>query len=250
MILVVDAGNSRLKWGRVSDRRLQQPASVPHGPADLDLDVLWGGLERPERVLAVSVSAPAVVERIGQWTRERWGVDPQSLQTPAVGGGIACAYPEPAGLGVDRWAALVGARRHGLLPAVVVDCGTAATFDLLTPGSGGGPDRHQGGFIVPGLATMRRSLSDRAHHLPEVTGEAVQVPALNTPDAIRSGTLLGLAGLVEHLAVCLEDVAGAPCTRVITGGDAPALLPHLPSGYRHYPDLVLEGLAAVAGSEG
>ncbi|MDN5869718.1 MAG: type III pantothenate kinase [Nitrococcus sp.] len=241
MKLLLDIGNSRIKWARAEGGRLTGCAgALPHGgrlPAELL--PIWAALDAPgEGVFAVSVAAPSIEREIGDWLHRNWGCEWRRLITPRVGGGIEIAYAQPAALGADRWAAMVGARQRGLLPSCVVDCGTAVTLDAVD-----GAGRHLGGVIVPGLGMMRRSLTEGTHHLPAIDEGCIQVLATDTPTGIRSGTLLGLAALIDNLVERLTRSGGVP---VLTGGDAPELLPWLSQRYEHAPNLVLEGLAVLA----
>ncbi len=244
MKLLLDIGNSRIKWACAEGGRLVGAvAALPHGgvvPAGLLAS--WVVLQAPsDGVLGVSVAAPQIVREIGVWVERHWVCHPQWLVTPRTGGGIQIAYPQPAALGADRWTAMVAARHRGLLPACVVDCGTAVTLDAVD-----GAGRHLGGLIVPGLGAMRRSLTERAHQLPAVGDGCIEALATDTPTGIRSGTLLGLAALIDGLVDRLKEHSGLPLQPLLTGGDAALLLPWLTQRFEHAPHLGLEGLAMLA----
>lgn len=244
MKLLLDVGNSRIKWACTDGSRLAGCASaLPHGGRiPTDLFRLWATLKAPSGgVLAVSVAVPSLEHEISEWIQRHWACELRRLVTPRVGGGIQIAYPHPAELGADRWAAMVGARHRGLLPACVVDCGTAVTLDAVDA-----VGRHLGGVIVPGLGAMRRSLTERTHHLPAVGDGGLQVLATDTPTGIRSGTLLGLAALIDGLVGRLTESSGLSLQPLLTGGDAPPLFSWLTRHYKQFPDLVLEGLAVLA----
>lgn len=244
MKLLLDIGNSRIKWaGGAGGRLVGKSGSIPHGgkiPAGLS--VIWAALEPPSGgVVAVSVAAPDLERAIGAWIARQWACDVCWLATPHLGGGIEIVYPQPAELGADRWAAMVGARQRGALPACVVDCGTAVTLDAVD-----GTGRHLGGVIAPGLGAMRRSLTERTHHLPAVGEGDIAVLATSTPAGIRAGTLLGLAALIDGLVDRLAASSGLALQPLLTGGDAAQLRPWLARRYEEVPDLVLEGLAVLA----
>lgn len=245
MRLLVDAGNSRLKWAWARDEQvLIRPGVLAYGDEAYTeaISKAWRNLPVPKAVIGVSVAAPAVWSAIEHWCANRWGLYPKRLQSPAQGAGVRLGYREPTQLGADRWAAMAGAVALNRLPACIVDCGTAVTLDLIDDGG-----LHQGGLIVPGLATMRRSLTARTHQLPAVEEGALTLFARDTITAIRSGTLMGLAAMVEQLSVALT--ASLPCrsTRLLTGGDAGVLLAYLGEDFEHVPDLVLRGVARIAG---
>lgn len=248
MKLLLDIGNSRVKWACADGGRLVGCAgALPHsGKMPADLFPLWAALKAPSGgVLAVSVAVPSLEREIADWVQRHWACELQRLITPRAGGGIQIAYPHPAALGADRWAAMVGARHRGLLPSCVVDCGTAVTLDAVD-----GAGRHLGGVIAPGLGAMRRSLTERTHQLPAVGDGPIQVLAMDTPAGIRSGTLLGLAALIDGLIDRLTESSGLPLQPLLTGGDAPLLFPWLTRRYERVPALVLEGLAVLAEETG
>ncbi|HET8700294.1 MAG TPA: type III pantothenate kinase [Nitrococcus sp.] len=244
MRLLLDIGNSRIKWACAAGGRLAGCAgALSHeGRMPADLHSLWSALPIPsDGVLAVSVAAPSLEREIDDWVQRYWACKLRRLVTPRMGGGIQIAYSHPAALGADRWAAMVGARHLDLLPACVVDCGTAVTLDAVD-----GAGRHLGGVIAPGLEAMRRALTERTHRLPAVGDGHLQILARDTLTGIRSGTMLGLATLIDGLVDRLTESSGLPLQPLLTGGDAPRLFPWFTRCYKQVPDLVLEGLAVLS----
>jgi type III pantothenate kinase len=156
--------------------------------------------------------------------------------------GIVNLYRNPAQLGSDRWAALIGARE--LLdgkPALVVVCGTATTIDFLTAAS-----EFKGGVILPGVGLMLRALHENTATLPDSDGEYVDNPT-QTVDAITSGCQHAQAGAIERLYHM--RLAGEPgLTCLLSGGAARALSPRLTIPFELHENLVLEGLYRVSQS--
>ncbi|WP_200181546.1 type III pantothenate kinase [Ectothiorhodospira mobilis] len=244
MRLLLDVGNSRLKWAFWDGRTLQDRGALEHpGAADAPWEALLEALgerlpARPvEGVWAVEVVGPDFRAACAAWARRRGWPDPRFLEVDAAQHGIVSAYHDPDRLGRDRYAALAGARALGEESAVVVDCGTAVTLDRLLPGG-----HHSGGLILPGLGLMRRSLGLAPGVGGAVEGGESCVPAVCTGDAVASGTLLGLAAAIDALTARLGETPPQAAV-LLTGGDAPRLVPHLACGAVHMPDLVLQGLA-------
>ena len=240
--LLVDIGNTRIKWALARDGRVAGAArAVAHDQLDL-LFAEWARLpERPVGVRLVNVQPGPVSAQVTDWLQANWQRAPDIVATPAVGGGITVAYPQFAQLGTDRWLAMVGARAAGYLPACIVDCGSAITVDVVN-----GDGTHQGGMILAGLAAQQAGLSAVAPALPAVE-LAPGAPFLtnNTPDALASGHLHGTAlGLQAVLRRCFAESTES-LTPVFTGGDAPLIARYLELDVRLRPDLVLEGLAAL-----
>lgn len=155
-------------------------------------------------------------------------------------------YDPPDELGVDRWvAALAAHAAYGA--AVVVDCGTAVTVDLVD-----GEGTFLGGAIAPGLPALQAGLGAKAPALPppDLEAGALSAPATDTRAAVTLGVLVGFAGSVERLVehqLAATGIRGA-CALVATGGDAPILLRHARLTFRHVPDLVHRGLECLFAS--
>ncbi len=250
MRLLVDLGNTRLRWAALDAAgRLGRVASVVHAGRSLGdvLEGAWAGLAPPEAVLLCSVADAAASEAVVRWCRQRWGVLVERVEARAEGWGVRNAYHEPARLGPDRWAALVGARAlFPERPVCVVDCGTAVTIDVLDA-----QGRHLGGLITPGLALMRRALAAGTAAIGEAEAgggrpEGVSLLARSTRDGVTAGTLCALVALVDRVSADLRAELGEGLVRVLTGGDAVAVAGLLAEAWRHEPTLVLQGLARMA----
>lgn len=241
MNLLVDIGNSRLKWARASGTDLGETGAAEYG-AGLGpcLERSWANLESPERVVVCNVGGETAAAVLTGWSLGRWGVAPEFVTARAAGGGVRNAYTEPERLGADRWAALVGARHLFGGAACVADCGTAVTIDALSISG-----EHLGGLILPGLAMMRDALLAGTRGIrPE--GEAeVSLLARNTAGAVAGGTLYALVAALDRIAADVAAELGEAVECVITGGDAPLLAPLLAGRWSHEPRLVLQGVAVL-----
>lgn len=242
--LLLDIGNSRLKWSFYRDGDLSPSAHADYrdsGPEDL-CEQLWAAMVPPERVIAASVADTEWTRGLEDWMRSRWNRTVEWQRAAREQGGVRNAYEDPERLGVDRWLAMVGARTSGE-PVCIVDCGTAVTVDAVDA-----EGNHRGGLIAPGLGLLRESISRRATGIPELWTTDGRPLGTDTATALGNGTLLMLAGFVDRAVdeVLAEIGDGARC--LITGGDADALRPWLRREYRPDPDLVLRGLARMVES--
>jgi type III pantothenate kinase len=154
--------------------------------------------------------------------------------------GVRNSYDDPAQLGCDRWAALIGARRLYAGPAVVVDAGTALTADALT-----GDGVFVGGIIVPGAELMRKALAEHTAALKPQPGKFSFFPD-TTGDAIMSGAIDALAGAIERMARFLEEAGEPQPACVLSGGGAALIEPYLNLEVKVVDNLVLEGLLTIA----
>jgi type III pantothenate kinase len=248
MILVLDSGNSRLKWGVFGPRGWVAQGVVPN-PELATLAVRdWQSLQRPSRVVGVNVAGePARVRVEGQLAR--WRLPVEWLTASAAAAGVVNSYAIPAQLGADRWASLVAARRRviakELFPSscIVVNAGTAVTIDALDADG-----VFRGGIILPGMPLMLRALSDNTAALKVAPGKFADFPA-STPDAVYSGAVQAVCGAIEQMRAKLrEDDAGVKC--FLAGGLAHAIAPHLAGPVEVVDNLVLEGVLVLAsGSE-
>jgi type III pantothenate kinase len=157
---------------------------------------------------------------------------------------VRSSYADPGQLGVDRWAALIGARHLYAGPCVVVNAGTTMTVDALSADS-----IFLGGFIVSGFTMMREALARRTAQLELYDGAFSFFPD-NTADAITSGALNALAGAVDRMCRYMIDVGEDEPLIVLSGGNAALLEPRLQSAPRRVENLVLEGLVRIGAERG
>ncbi len=239
MILLIDAGNTRIKWRLVA----------PNGEAGWIAEGVLvheeiASLRRVfrthpgiERVFGCNVAGPQVAGHVANLAAAA-GLSPQWLQPGEQCCDVRNLYDNPAQLGADRWAALIGARTVHAGAALVVTAGTATTVDLLSAAG-----EFRGGLILPGVDLMLRALASRTAQLPLASGRFSPTPR-NTADAIHSGCLQAQAGAVERM---FRQIAGEPDAICLLGGgaaDSFADLLELP--LRRIDNLVLVGLATVA----
>ncbi len=156
--------------------------------------------------------------------------------------GITIDYPQPSQIGADRLANSVGVSHHYGSPAIVVDFGTAVTFDVVSPESS-----YIGGVIAPGLAAMTSDLKKRTALLPQINlEEPDSAIGKSTTHAMQSGAVFGYRGLVRGILNRLcKEIDGKPHI-VATGGDAELITRSMPEIHRHHPDLTLEGMRLIA----
>ncbi len=233
MILAVDCGNSRLKWGLYDQGSWIKTGSAPlSGLAKLK--GTWKKIS-PTGIVVANVAGQAARRRLEK-VLSRHAVAPIWVAARRRQCGVTNGYAKPAQLGADRWAALIGAwsMLHG--PCLVVAAGTATTVDTLRSDG-----TFAGGMILPGLELMKRSLAHNTAELPLARGRFSDAPR-NTADAIESGCLLAQAGAIERVFAAMEP--GAAC--VLAGGAAGRIAPHLSIPVRLVDNLVLEGLVRIA----
>jgi type III pantothenate kinase len=242
--LVIDVGNSRMKWGLAGPRGWAVLGVTPNAEIGTLALREWQNLPRPMRVVGVNVAGEAARVRV-EAQLARWRLHPEWLLATATGGGVTNRYANPAQLGADRWAALVAVRRRllaaGLFPppAVVVNAGTAVTIDALDSDG-----VFRGGVILPGLRLMLQALAENTSALKLQPGHYEDFPTA-TPDALYSGAMHAVCGAIELMRgrIRNEDVA-VRC--FVAGGAAHEIAPHLTGPVEVVDNLVLEGVLALA----
>lgn len=240
MRLLIDLGNSRVKWALERDGALEGPFGFSWDAGE-GLDSAWQGLE-PTEVILCSVADSAATNALQEQLDARWGLRGYEVVAQAHAGVVQSAYPEPATLGADRWVNLLGGRALlGAIDAVIVDAGTAVTVDgLRADGS------HIGGAIFAGWATTRRGLALAAPALAPATQreQPGALPALDTVAAVSGGTWTAFVGAVERVARGVAADLDDP-VYLLTGGDGVALAGALGGDWRHDPLLTMRGLIAA-----
>ena len=240
MILAIDAGNSRVKWGWHDGRDWSSLATVSlieFAAANHDLNPFAATHENPERIVISNVAGDGAHQLLVNWT-SIFEAEPFWLTGEEARCGVTSRYERPRQLGSDRWAALVAARALHPGPCLVVNAGTATTADLLSA-----QGEFLGGLILPGVDLMRFVLHEHTGRLPLQEGRFERMPR-NTVDAIESGCRHAQAGAVERMYRIAGD--GAEC--LVSGGAGPSLIEQLGIPCRYVENLVLEGLARIAWS--
>lgn len=241
MTLLLDVGNSRLKWAWLEGENLRPGEPFPSRSPDLAgaLDAAWGELARPEKIWGCNVAGEEVRVAVETWVARNWGRPCRWVAAAAAAHGIINGYADPGRLGADRWLALIAARRFFSLPLCVADCGTAITVDVLDAAG-----NHLGGVIAPGLTAMGRALPAG---IVAATDDG-NVPPLgrDTATAVRSGVLHAAAGVIGRVHAHCRQRWGESPALILTGGDAARLAPLLNIPHRIDPDLLLRGLGWLA----
>lgn len=254
MKLLLDVGNTRIKWGCLEHGRIVSRGAVTHRGVD---SALWTeALPKAAAlsgVLAANVAGAAMEGVLDSWADRSFGCRVEFARSVRRAGGITNAYADPSLLGVDRWLGMIGVRTHCGQPFLLAAAGTAFTIDLVDAAG-----MHQGGLIAPGRSLMIETLKQKTGNIAHAASAADPVFdgmfGLNTSAAVESGAAHALAGLLGR---AIEDASrryGA--LRLFAhGGDAGDIL-HLATDHGTRPgtsvrfeaadDAVLLGLAALA----
>ena len=237
-VLAIDAGNTRIKWGWFDGQCWVTQSWIASAEAGR-LGAVLAALPAPDRIVISNVAGGAVRELIAVALKP-FRVEPRWIKSEAQRCGVRSSYSDPAQLGADRWAALIGAWHlfHG--SCVVVNAGTTLTVDALS-----GEGVFLGGFIVPGVDLMRAALARDTAQLKLQQGRFTYFPDC-TADAIMSGAINTLVGSIERMLRFMDETGQIAPHTVLAGGAAALLEPQLNARVEVVDNLVLEGLVCIA----
>jgi len=241
VILAIDAGNSRVKWGWHDGRQWVNLATVSlieFAAASHDINPFAATHDNPERIVISNVAGDGAHQLLVNWT-SIFDAQPLWLRGEAERCGVRSRYEFPEKLGSDRWAALVAARALHRGACLVVSAGTTTTADMLSA-----EGEFLGGVIVPGVELMRFVLHEHTGRLPLQEGRFSKMPR-NTIDAIETGCRHAQAGAVERM---FHSMGNEPLC-LVSGGAGESLIEQLGIPCRYVENLVLEGLVRIALSE-
>jgi len=241
MQLLIDLGNTRLKWATFADGQFSARGAFALDGVRIEqaLDRAWESIGKPDRVIVASVAPLAIDEDVDALVHQRFGIGAEFVRTPAEALGIRNAYAEAERLGVDRFLGLAALHSANARAQVLVGVGTALTLDALDADGA-----HLGGWIAPSPALMREAVLSRTARVGLADGHLVDI-ADNTADALYSGSLYAASGAVERFCANAARHLGTWPAVVLTGGGADEIAPLL-AGAERVDDLVLRGLALWA----
>jgi type III pantothenate kinase len=250
-ILLVDIGNTRVKWALLRGSRLSRMQALAHerqawGMHRVVRAVMRAAPGGVTRVVAVCVGGPVLERALAGAARARLRVDTEFVRSARAAAGVRNGYRETWRLGADRWVGVIGA--HHLAkdrPALVANVGTALTLDAVSP-----KGRHLGGAIVPGPATMVESLLAGTHGIRRrargLRANDRSLFARETASALAAGARFAAAAFIDRAVIEATQRLKTRPLLLLSGGGAAAIRRALKTPAREIPDLVLHGLAVCA----
>lgn len=246
MDLLIDIGNTRIKWATFDAQGLGEQSAAAHSgwtPQHL-IDMVLQLEAAPTRVFVANVGGLHMASLLQEALRRRWSLDATYVESAALAYGVSSGYADHRKLGVDRWLSVIAAHAMEQRAACIVGVGTAMTIDGVTADG-----QHLGGLIVPGPDLMISSL---LHNTSDIMKHAVEgstgadLFADNTLGAVRHGAVNALAALVERAIDAMRLRLHVSPAVLLTGGASAQLESLIAAPCVMIPDLVLRGLAVVA----
>jgi type III pantothenate kinase len=238
MILLLDAGNTRVKWAWLEYLEIAPAGAVAHDAThrSWQREIEADG-HTPSRIVVANVAGPAFAAALTLWSRDHYAVEPEFVVASEHAHGVTNGYLRPEALGVDRWLGLIAAWRSSpRRPTLIVAGGTALTVDALDA-----TGRHRGGLIVPGvqmLSDARAAMGGSSAVAGTGAPSLADMPADPVPYT--------LGALADRACREFAHQLGTDPRILLTGGDARLIAPHLSGAAEAASDLVLTGLAIVA----
>ena len=250
-ILLMDIGNTRIKWGVLEKRELSEIGSLstPHS-RDFDLTPLFMSLPSDVKsIVASCVLSKETQIKLTESFFDHFELAIQFIKPKNRFSGLTNGYNNPSKLGTDRWAAMIGAHNEFGGNILVVDMGTAITIDYINA-----EGVHKGGQILPGLKSFFNILDQSTGsintkiNINDTAAQDIKKWGKNTDDAVISGAMSAISGAI-NAAVFSFKIENSKPSVILTGGDAIYFKDVFDYSLSYRPNLVLEGLARILDEE-
>jgi type III pantothenate kinase len=244
MVVLLDIGNTNTHAGLAGKDGILEHCAMPTaawGAGRAENNLLRFARNHQIEGCVICSVVPKVTRLARRFAGRAWGLQPYELTWKGVTG-IGIDYPQPQTIGADRLANAMAAHAHYGAPVVVVDFGTAVTFDIVNR-----QGNYMGGIIAPGLSAMTGYLHEKTALLPRISlSEPAALVGKSTEEAMLSGTVHGYRGLVQGLIKGLKlELKSRRLPVVATGGYAGLISSKIPEISALNPLLTLEGLRLV-----
>ena len=245
MLLLIDIGNTRIKFALSDGQSLQQHGAIEHEYAwDQSIRQIFSEFTLPiEACFIASVMAEQDNQFIEELISTCSGISPNLLKTQRFQCGLENAYSNPETMGIDRWLAMIAAWQKSQQAVLIIGCGSALTLDLVDIHG-----CHQGGYIIPGIRMMQNALN-RQTALIDISAEESLMPDWQwgrcTQQCVSAGSLLATISVIDRAIINaeIEYPEGVSC--FVYGGDAPRVQSYLRQAVNYEPDLVFLGMLNI-----
>ncbi|GAB4375178.1 MAG: type III pantothenate kinase [Calditrichia bacterium] len=250
MILTIDVGNTQIELGFFKDDRLINSWRIATGIERTEDEFMMfirnflemeGYSHKNLEAVAISSVVPTVTKRLQKMTRKYLQIDPLVVDHTLNLGGMKILYSDAAAVGADRLCSAVAAYHQFKQAVIIIDLGTATTFDVVN-----GRGEYLGGVISPGLETTAWALYHRAAKLPKISLEFPQTAiGRSTEESMQVGIMLGAVKMIDGLVAEITAELKEKPRVISTGGLSPLIQPKSASIELFQEHLVLEGLYKI-----
>jgi type III pantothenate kinase len=250
MLLAIDAGNTNIVFAILDGESIRaQWRAATRADRTADEYIVWlrelmglQGLKSEDVEGAIiSTVVPQALFSLQTLCRKHFGAEPLVIGAPDVDLGLDIRVKEPRQVGADRIVNAVAAHSRTPGDLIVVDFGTATTFDVIAADGA-----YEGGLIAPGINLSAEALHMATAQLPRIAIERPQaIIGWDTVSAMQSGVFWGYIGLIEGLVARIKEEYGKPLKVIATGGLAPLFNASTPVIEAVDPDLTIRGLGEI-----
>ena len=243
MQLLVDVGNTKLKWATLVGKELSNTESIEHRSKRFANKLpQWTDLNNVSEVIISNVAGDRMAKYITRWCNNIWNIEPTYVVPEKNRYKVTVGYEDVLKFGIDRWLALLAAKRNTKLACFVVDCGTAVTIDVLS-----NRGHHLGGFILPGPELMQEILVKQT----QIQKTVIETPPSSllgndTASCIAGGAYYSIVATIDRVVKDLQQELGLGIKLIMTGGSAEKIALLTEDDWDVRPNLVLEGLQVIA----
>lgn len=243
MKLLLDIGNSNIDWAVENKNGIQKIHKFSYQkkklPSKYDAHICLK--KKPDAILLSCVVDKLLIKNIQLWSKRKWNIIPWQAKVSSYFNELKNGYDDTSKMGVDRWLAMIAAWEKYKEALCVVDCGTAVTVDLIDSYG-----QHIGGYIVPGIELMQKTLISNADKIKvNISNEVnIQIPK-NTKNAIRNGASLATIAMIDNSVKLLRKKTKKMPKCIITGGMGKQIRPYLNKYFKLDNKLVLRGLSIM-----
>ncbi|MDH5409039.1 MAG: type III pantothenate kinase [Gammaproteobacteria bacterium] len=244
-LLLIDIGNTRIKWASLNEAAFQFGGYVPASQKGVESLQQFSFTETgPDRVIAANVAGTDIANKLSQLIEQNWGIQLELLSTTRQACGVTNAYEQEAQLGIDRWAAMLAAFKQTTGAVCVVSCGTATTIDVIDESG-----KHLGGLILPGITMMQQVIVNNTvgiKHFDQLASLPDNLTlGQSTETCLAQGTVRAVVATIEHVMNQM-DKDNVKINLLLTGGDGDEVQKHLSMKSEYDAHLVLKGLGLLA----
>ena len=244
-LLLIDVGNSSLKWAETPEISFHSMSMSQHlYPEPITsafFSELWAKIEKPDKIIVSCVANNAVWQALDKACHTLWSLSAERIESLTDGYGLLNSYERATDLGSDRWCAMVAVKQMTDTAFMIVDAGSALTIDIVDESG-----QHLGGTISPGLSMMKKSLGMNTAQVKVDNTKNTHSSFLghSTAECVESGIFLSAISLIEAIFEKESlQVKGLQC--FLSGGDAEVMADSLSFHCTTHPDIVLRGLAEI-----
>ena len=246
-ILLMDIGNTRMKWGLLENKKLSEigSLSIPDS-RDFDLKPLFMSIPSDiKSIVASSVLSRETQIKLAELISDHFKLVIEFIESKNRFSRLMSGYTNPSKLGTDRWAAMIGAHHEFGGNILVIDMGTAITIDYINV-----EGLHEGGQILPGLKSFFNILDQSTGsintkiNISDIVTRDTKKWGKNTDDAIISGAVTAISSAINDAVFSSKIKGSSPCV-ILTGGDAIYFKDVFDHKVFYRPNLVIEGLARI-----